>query len=155
MHRKRDYYAANIGWLWKQRHVYTGGESDSTFTGTKEINRFGDSRAIGFVTDRYRFRWMVMTRFNLPIARWIAYTSRVPANSNGTDTTLLTPALTITAHTSLGLASSIRNNTFGFGATIADQTAQLHGGHDLAFHSLVGNVETALNLSEEAIVARV
>lgn len=155
MHRKREYYAANIGWLWKQRHVYTGGQTDNNFTGTKEINRFGDSRAVGFVTDRYRFRWVVMTRLNLPNARWIVYTSRVPANRNGTNTTLLAPGLTITAHTSLGLLQSFITNNYGWGTSIANQTAQLHGGHDLAFHSLAGNVETALNVANEAIVARV
>lgn len=157
MHHKRgrDYYAANTGWLWKKQHVYSGGESDTTYADQKELNQFGDSRAVGLVTDRYRFRWVAMPGLNLPSARYLVYTARTPVNRNGTDTTLGSPAMTITAHTSLNLVSSTRINAFGWGTTIANQTAQSHGGHNFAFHTAAANVATAINAVNEAIVARI
>jgi hypothetical protein len=155
-HRKgRDYQAANVGWLWKQQHVYTGGQNDNNFTGVKEINRFGDSRAVGLVTDRYRFVWRVLPRLNLPSARYLVYAARVPVNRNGTDTTLLTPALTITAHTALNLAASVINNTFGWGVTVTNQTSQLHGGHNLTFQSTAANVVSAIDPVTESVVIRI
>lgn len=124
-HRKgRDYQAANVGWLWKQRHVYTGGESDTNFTGTKEINKFGDSPAVGFVKDRYRFSWVTIPRYNLPASRWVLWTRRATANRNGTNTALQTASLSFPPHSSLSLSSSSKSGILGWGVTITNQTSQ-------------------------------
>lgn len=123
--RGRDYQAANVGWLWKQQHVYTGGENDSNFTGTRQIVKYGDSQAVGFVTDRYRFSWVTIPRFRLPAARWVIWRRRATANNFGTNTTLNTPNLFFVAHSSLALPNSSRSGGFGWTVTIANQTSQV------------------------------
>lgn len=150
-HRKgRDYQAANVGWLWKRRHVYTGGQSDTNFTGTREINLFGDSRAVGIITDRYRFTWVALPRYNLPNARMIAYSLGSAASRTAKNGSLQTAGFTITAHTSLALASSARSNVFGWGRTEADQTSQTHQGFSL---SLSGSNAT-FNATGEVVAVR-
>jgi len=152
MHHKRgrDYQAANVGWLWKQRHVYTGGDSDTNFTGTKEINKYGDSQAVGLVTDRYRFTWALIPRLNLPNGRLITYSLGSSANRNGKDATLQTAGTTITAHSSLGLASSARSNVVGWGRNSTDQTADTHQNFTLN----LSGTQTTFNDSAEVVAVR-
>lgn len=148
--RGRDYQAANVGWLWKQQHVYTGSENDSNFTGTRQINKYGDSQAVGVVADRYRFTWVAMPRCNLPNARVITYSLASVASRSGGSPTLQTAGTTITAHTSLSLASSSRSNVVGWGRLNTMQTAQNHQGFAL---NLAGNA-TTLNASGEVVAVR-
>ena len=147
-HRKgRDYQAATVGWLWKRRHVYTGGESDTNFTGTREINLFGDSQAVGMIADRYRFTWVAM-RFNIPAARWLIWRRRASANRNGTDTALGTASLSITAHGSLALTTSSRTNGFSWPVTITNQSSEVSDTFSLDFPtaSSLGAATTALEM---------
>lgn len=124
-HRKgRDYQACNVGWLWKQQHVYTSGQTDINFTGTRQIVKCGDSQAVGFVTDRYRFSWVTMPRFNLPASRWVMWRRRATANRNGINTALQTASLSFPPHSSLDLSSSAKSGILGWGVTITNQTSQ-------------------------------
>lgn len=157
--RGRDYQAANVGWLWKQQHVYTGGENDSNFTGTRQINKYGDSQAVGLVTDRYRFAWLSMPRFSLPRSRWVMWTRRATASRLGTNTALATPAITFTAHTSLLLTTSVRNGGFGWGATVTNQTSQVSDTFSVDFPtaqtvSLGSTVLTLTNLGTEVAMVK-
>lgn len=149
MHHKRgrDYQAANVGWLWKQQHVYTGGENDSNFTGTRQINKYGDSQGVGVVTDRYRFTWVVM-RYNIPASRWLIWRRRATASRNGTDTALGTASLSITAHTSLALTTSSRTNGFGWPVTITNQSSQVSDTFSLDFPTAttLGAATTAMEM---------
>jgi len=150
--RGRDYQAANVGWLWKQRHVYTGGDNDTNFTGTKEINKYGDSRAVGLVTDRYRFTWALLQRGNLPNARLITYSLGSSANRKGKDATLQTAGLTITPHSSLDseFLDSVIFNTLGWGRNITDQTADTHQNFTLN----LSGTQTTFNDSAEVVAVR-
>jgi len=130
MHHKRgrDYQACNVGWLWKQQHVYTVGQNDSNFTGVRQIVKYGDSQAVGFVTDRYRFSWVTMPRFRLPDSRWVMWRRRATANRFGTTSTLNAPQLTFVPHLELysnSSPSSIRFGTFSWTSEIANQTSQV------------------------------
>jgi hypothetical protein len=157
MHHRNglDYQAANVGWLWKRRHVYTGGQSDTNFTGTREINVFGDSQAVGLVTDRYRFTWIDMLRYRLPDSRWILWRRKLPSNRNGTTTVLGTPSLTFEAHSSLLLTTSQKKGGLVWSATTTNQTSQSSTTDTIDFPTLISGIRDLVNDSTEAVALKI